>query len=100
MTDNLQVWHAGSFRGEAERLHTRPDCRALEQANTVVGPKPRSVLQSDLEICNYCAGKWSPTSRGQSDILKTISDPDFGPEDLGLSPLDEDRQRATAGGGD
>lgn len=88
MTDDQQVWTTSAGTGNANRkLHTDPDCRALEYARTILGPKPRSVFDEDCEICRFCLDDIDATSSPQSDIGKMLADPDFGPEDLGLSPI-------------
>ena len=48
----------------------------------------RAHLPADAERCTFCAG--TETNDGGSDeIVSTLKDPDFGPSDLGLTPMED-----------
>lgn len=84
------VWTGSRRRKRKRRIfHTDPNCRRVEQAKNPSGPKPRFYLVADAEECSYCAGDWEAAG-GDGGFARMLADPDFGPEDVGLSPMRSD----------
>lgn len=81
--DEQQVWTASCRSGGRIQLHTSPNCAALQKANEIYGPKPRSVYSSDSELCSLCTGE-RKSRGGWKEIQRKLANPEFGPEDIGL----------------
>lgn len=63
--------------------HTDSDCNRLGRSKNIY-EKPKTVLTDDWRECKECADEID--KQGGQDRVKyqKISNPDFGPEDLGL----------------
>jgi hypothetical protein len=57
------VWVAGKYSGNnAEKtLHTSRDCRALQNADSVL-EKQRGMYHPDQRVCQICTGAYEPTT--------------------------------------
>lgn len=83
----------GRSVGDYCTLHTAPECQFVLRARR---PHPLSdvaVERADCKPCTECRwhdGDLSTRENGPASSLRdTLADPDFGPEQLGLSPMGE-----------
>lgn len=74
--------------GTRRRYHVDRECVGLEAAGTVREVE-REAVEPIYTPCKRCHGDARPQDRPESNLATTLKDPDFGPEDVGLSPRGE-----------
>ena len=93
MSDDVVVcrtrWrHLESWHDPHPDDPTEPACRFTDHEGMTFQRMARAHLPADAERCTFCAG--TETNDGGSDeIVSTLKDPDFGPSDLGLTPMED-----------
>lgn len=88
------VWFASSGSNNSRRVHTDPDCEVLQHADTV-RQKPRSAVAEHNPVCRYCTGEAGRGGSSGPQLATALAK--MSPDDVGLSPLDEEVQKITGG---
>lgn len=87
-SDPETVWLVPRTHGRKPKLHTDPECPTLN------GRKPHSKKRSlvpDYDMCKHCEGYEPYRAAGETKSMRhRLSD--MNPEDIGLSPLEGDRE--------
>lgn len=85
----VTAYKRGGAKDGKPAAHTDQDCRHLNGV-TPIYEKHVRVLSSDHWVCRECLGLVTPNRvSNPGSLTEKLMDPDFGPEDAGLSPLGE-----------
>lgn len=83
------------YRGGQSRtaIHLEEDCDRLDASRGDPTPKKRSMFPEDVDVCSLCSDDYdhaavAESNAGKSRDYHTLVE-DANPEDLGLSPLDD-----------
>ena len=83
-----------SVSGNRKHYHTDRDCSRLKYLESEsITSKPLEVVESHKKPCKECGEGYErhhPDGYTR-ELVDRLSDPDFGPEDAGLSPRGEVR---------